>query len=346
MAEGLRVGDLAKRVGGEITGDPSVEVTAAASLESAKETDVSFLASRRYLPYLSGTRAAAVIVGRDLGDLEEVPQGVVLVRVDDAHAALAEALDLLYPLRPPAPGLAPTAVLGRGIELGEGVRIGAYAVVGARVHLGDGAVIGEHCVVGDDCRIGRQTELKPHVTLYSDTVLGDRCIVHSGARLGVDGYGYVLQDGAHRKVQQVGRCVVEDDVEIGANTTIDRGSVGETRIGAGTKIDNLVHIAHNVRIGRGCLIVAQVGIAGSTTVGDGVALAGQVGIVGHLNIGDGVRVAAQSGVSSDIPAGETYFGYPARPHTKVMRANAVFLRLPEMWRRLRRVERRLDLEER
>lgn len=345
MAEGLSVGELAKRVGGEVAGDPSVKVSAAAPLDSARETDLSFLASRRYLPYLSRTRAAAVIVGRDLGDLQEVPEGVVLVRVDDAHIALAEALDLLYPAEPRAPDVAPTAVLGRGVELGEDVRIGSYAVIGARTQVGEGATIGDHCVVGEGCRIGRETELKPHVTLYPGTVLGERCIIHSGARLGVDGYGYVLQDGTHRKVQQVGRCVVEDDVEIGANTTIDRGSLGETRIGAGTKIDNLVHLAHNVRVGRNCLVVAQVGIAGSTTLGNGVALAGQVGVIGHLQIGDGARVAAQSGVSTDIPAGETYFGHPARPHTQVMRANAVFLRLPDMWRRLRRVERHLELEE-
>jgi UDP-3-O-[3-hydroxymyristoyl] glucosamine N-acyltransferase len=161
----------------------------------------------------------------------------------------------------------------------------------------------------------------------------------------VDGFGYVFHENEHKKVPQVGRCVIEDDVELGANVCIDRGSVGETRVGAGTKIDNLVHIAHNVKIGRNCIIVAQVGIAGSTNVGHGVALAGQVGIIGHLNIGDGAKVAAQAGVSHDIPAGETWFGYPARPRTQAMRASAAFLKLPDLIRRVQRIERKLGSDD-
>ncbi len=340
----LTVGQLAQQIEAELVGNPDGLVTGAAPLETAGEGDVSFIASRKYLPYLGGTRAGAIIVGRNMGDLGESPHGALLW-VDDAHLALARTLPLLYPETPKKAGIAATASLGPGVELGKDVAIGLHAVVGAGARLGDGVCLGAHCVVGERCVVGENTELKDHVCLYPNTIVGARCIIHSGACIGVDGFGYVFHENQHQKVPQVGRCVIEDDVEIGSNTCIDRGSVGETRIGAGTKIDNLVHIAHNVRIGRNCVIVAQVGIAGSTTVGDGVMLAGQVGIIGHLNIGDGARVAAQAGVSHDIPAGETWFGYPARPRTLVMRANASLLKLPELIRRVRGIEKRLDAED-
>jgi UDP-3-O-[3-hydroxymyristoyl] glucosamine N-acyltransferase len=342
MSTKLTVGGLAEHLGAELVGDPDGQLSGAAPLETAKAGELSFLARRKYLAYLGATRATAVIVGRELGELPEVPGQTALLWVDDAHAALADALILLYPESSRPGGIAPTAVLAPGVELGQDVAIGPHTVIGAGAKLGDRVRIGANCTIGERTEVGADTEIKEQVCLYPNTTLGARCIIHSGARIGVDGFGYVLQEGRHRKISQVGRCVIEDDVEIGANTCIDRGSVGETRIGAGTKIDNLVHIAHNVRVGRGCIIVAQVGIAGSTTVGDGVALAGQVGIIGHLDIGDGAKVAAQAGVSHDIPAGETWFGYPARPLTQVMRASAAFLRLPELVRRMQRLEKRLN----
>ncbi len=344
MSTSVTVGQLAEHLGAELVGDPGGELLRAAPLEVASEGEISFLARRKYLPYLAATRATAVIVGRDLGKLEEVPQSTALLWVDDAHAALAETLTLLYPEDRRAGEIAPTAVLAPDVQLGKGVSLGHHAVVGSGAKLGDQVCVGANSVIGERCELGADTEIKDLVCLYPDTVVGARCIIHSGARIGVDGFGYVVEKDRHRKIPQVGRCVLEDEVEIGANTCIDRGSVGETRIGAGTKIDNLVHIAHNVSIGRGCIIVAQVGIAGSTTVGDGVAMAGQVGIIGHLNIGDGARVAAQSGVSHDIPAGETWFGYPARERSQVWRASAAFLKLPDLIRRVGRIEKRLNAE--
>jgi UDP-3-O-[3-hydroxymyristoyl] glucosamine N-acyltransferase len=341
MSSTLTAGELAKHLRAKLVGDPETRVSGVAPIDSAGPGDVSFLARRKYVPYLATTQAAAVIVGRGLEGLDEIAGDKTLLWVDDAHRALAVALDLFYPEPPAETRIAPTALLGPGAEVGDGVSIGPYSVVGAGAKLADGVRVGAHCVIGERCELGVDTELKDQVTLYPGTVVGARCIIHSGCRIGVDGFGYVFHEGAHRKIRQVGRCVIEDDVEIGANTCIDRGSVGETRIGAGTKIDNLVHIAHNVRIGRNCIIVAQVGVAGSTTLGDGVALAGQVGIVGHLRIGDGAQVAAQSGVSHDIPAGETWFGYPARPITQVMRANAAVLKLPDLIRRVRRLEERV-----
>ncbi|NIV23288.1 MAG: UDP-3-O-(3-hydroxymyristoyl)glucosamine N-acyltransferase [Gemmatimonadetes bacterium] len=340
MSRDLKLSELARRLDAELVGDGERTVSGAAPIETAGPEEVSFLARRKYLQYLPTTRAAAVIVGRDLGEVEP-PRGLALLWVDDAHLALADTLSWLYPEEEPEPGVAPTATLGPGVEIGEDVSIGHYVAIGGGVKLGDRVRIGPHCSVGDRSQIGAETELRSQVALYPDTIVGERCILHSGARIGVDGYGYVFTDGGHRKIPQVGRCVIEDDVEIGANSCIDRGSVGETRIGAGSKIDNLVHVAHNVRIGRNCIIVAQVGIAGSTEIGNGVALAGQVGIIGHLSIGDGARVAAQAGVTQDIPAGETWFGHPARPHTRVMRANAAFLKLPELIQRVRRIEKQL-----
>ncbi|MGH7489021.1 MAG: UDP-3-O-(3-hydroxymyristoyl)glucosamine N-acyltransferase, partial [bacterium] len=193
---------------------------------------------------------------------------------------------------------------------------------------------GSHSVVGDGAVIGDNTRLLSHVTVYPAASIGCRVIIHSGARIGSDGFGYVFQDGAHKKIPHVGRCIIGDDVEIGANTTIDRGSIDDTVIGTGSKIDNLVHIAHNVRVGERCLIMAQVGVAGSVTIGEDAILAGQAGISGHLSIGAGARLAAQAGVFGDIPAGETWSGYPARPHRDSLRASAALFKLAGMIRRL------------
>lgn len=340
MSNSLILSQLAEHLGAELVGDPGRKIEGAATLETAGAKDISFLARRKYLPYLAATDAAAVLVSRELGEVD-APPDTSLLWVDDAHLALAETLSLLYPEAEREAVIAPTALVAEGVEIGAGVSIGAYSVVEAGVRLGDGVKVGPLCFIGEKSIVGAETELKDQVSLYANTEIGARCILHSGVRVGVDGFGYVLHENRHRKVPQVGRCVLEDEVEVGANVCIDRGSVGETRIGAGTKIDNLVHIAHNVSVGRGCIIVAQVGIAGSTTLGDGVALAGQVGIVGHLHIGDGARVAAQAGVSHDIPAGETWFGYPARPRTQAMRASAAFMKLPDLIRRVQRIEREL-----
>ena len=344
MSNSLRLSQLADHLGAKLVGDPGRVIEGVATLETAGAKDVAFLARRKYLPYLGATGAAAVLISRDMGEID-APPDTSLLWVEDAYLALAETLSLLYPEAKHEAQIAPTALVAQGVELGSEVSIGAYSVVEAGAKLGDGVTVGPLCFIGENCVLGAGTELKDQVSLYANTEVGARCILHSGTRVGVDGFGYVVQENQHRKVPQIGRCVLEDDVEVGANVCIDRGSVGETRVGAGTKIDNLVHIAHNVSIGKGCIIVAQVGIAGSTTIGNGVALAGQVGIVGHLHIGDGARVAAQAGVSHDIPAGETWFGYPARPRTEAMRASAAFLKLPELIRRVRRIERQLNSDD-
>ena len=203
----------------------------------------------------------------------------------------------------------------------------------------DRTVVGAHCVIGTGVEIGADGHLYSNVTIYPGARIGQRVTIHAGARIASDGFGYVQSGGAHLKIPHVGRCLIEDDVEIGANTTIDRGSIDDTVVGAGTKIDNLVQIAHNVRIGRACLIMAQVGIAGSVRVEDGAMLLGQVGVSGHHTVGKGARLAAQAGVFGDIPAGETWSGYPARPHKEALRAQAALFKLPSL---LRRIERLLD----
>jgi UDP-3-O-[3-hydroxymyristoyl] glucosamine N-acyltransferase len=209
------------------------------------------------------------------------------------------------------------------------------------VVLEDGCSVGAHAVIGRGARVGEGSVIHAQATLYPEVVVGKRCVVHSGARIGKEGFGFVWHEGGHRRVEQVGGCVLEDDVEIGCNSTVDRGSIGNTVVGAGTKIDNLVHLGHNVRTGRHVILIAQVGVSGSTSIGDGAVLAGQVGVGGHLEIGAGARIGGQAGVTADIPAGATYSGYPARPHREAMRAQGAVFRLPELMKRVKELEKML-----
>ena len=332
----MRATEIAQHVDGRLEGGGDPEITGVAPLDRAGPADLSFLAHPRYVAYVDATKAGVLLVPPSLEARVGSRDRIV---VADVHRALAALLPRLYPPSPPDPGVHPTVVIGRGVSLGDAVTVDAYAVIGAGSRIGDRARIGAHAVVGEDCEVGEDAVLHPHVTLYPRTRLGARSILHSGVRAGVDGFGYAWADGAHRKVPQVGRCDIGEDVEIGANTTIDRGSVGPTEIGRGVKIDNLVHIAHNVRIGEHSVIVAQVGIAGSTTVGRGVTMAGQAGVPGHVRIGDGATIAARAGVFGDVPAGQTYSGYPARPHREALRSLASISRLPRVIERLRALER-------
>lgn len=338
----MKASEIAAAVGGvldrqERRADP--EITGVAPLDRAGPTDLTFLAHPRYASYVAETRAGAVLVTEVLA--ERASGRIPRIRVQDVHGALTLLLPLLHPEQRPEPGVHPTAVLGRGVELGEHVVIDPYAVIGAGSRIGARAHVGAHCVIGDGCVLGSDVVLHSHVTLYKGTRIGSRSILHSGVRVGVDGFGYAFMDGAHSKIPQVGACVIGEDVEIGANSTIDRGSIGPTEIGNGVKIDNLVHIGHNVRVGEHSLLVAQVGIAGSVQVGRGVVLAGQVGVSGHLHIGDGARVGAQAGVIGDIPAGAEYSDYPARPHREALRAQASVRRLPKLVERIRALEKAL-----
>jgi UDP-3-O-[3-hydroxymyristoyl] glucosamine N-acyltransferase len=259
--------------------------------------------------------------------------------VDDPYAALAAALEIFHPAQRPEPGVSPAADIDHSARIGEAVTAAPGARVGPECEVGDGSVLHPGVVLQERCRVGRDCVLHPNVVLYADTVLGDRVVIHGGSVLGSDGFGYALTPEGHRKVPQVGRVVVEDDVEIGANVTVDRATLGETLIGRGTKVDNLVQIAHNVRVGPGSILVGQVGISGSTRLGSGVVFAGQSGAAGHLEVGDGARVGAKSAVFSDVPPGETVTGIPAVGHSLWRRIATALPRLPEILRRLRRLEK-------
>ena len=340
-ARTIAAGELARLVGGELRGDASVSVSAVAPLDRAGAGELSFLASARYASAFADSDAAVVLVAPDLADAPGRTR--VRIVVERPHDAVLTVLPRLYAVPARVPGIHETARLGRGVTLGADVTIGAYAVIGDGATLGDRAWVGEHCVVGAGVELGADARLFPQVTCYPGTRVGSRTLVHAGARLGSDGFGYVYRDGAHAKIPHIGRCLIDDDVEIGANTTIDRGSIDDTRIGAGTKIDNLVHLGHNVHVGRLCLIMAQVGLAGSVHLEDGVIVAGQAGAGGHATIGRGARLAARAGAFGDVPAGETWSGYPARPHRESLRASAALLKLPSL---LRRIERLLEERDR
>jgi UDP-3-O-[3-hydroxymyristoyl] glucosamine N-acyltransferase len=326
---------IAALVSGELIGDGKAVVSGIAPLDRADASQLSILSSGRYAPMMATSKAGVVLVDPEFRDAAGAARARIIVK--QPLEKLLSLLPRFYPVEAHVPGVASTARIGKGATIGKRASIGEYAIVGANAKLADAVVIGSHCVVGDGVSIGEGARLWPGVTVYRGATLGARTMVHSGARIGCDGFGYVFRDGAHEKIQHVGRCIIGDDVEIGANTTIDRGSIDDTMIGNGTKIDNLVHVAHNVRIGEKCLIMAQVGVAGSVIVGDGAILAGQAGISGHLSIGAGARVAAQAGVFGDIPAGESWSGYPARPHREALRASAATFKLAGMMRRLEKL---------
>ncbi len=335
----LSLSEAAEATGGRVLGNGRTTFGRAAPVHDAGPGDLALLADRRYAAELAECGASALLVSEALADEPRGPADRLVVR--DPHEALVTLLPLLHPAPADNWGVHPSAVVHSEAVVHAEAAVGPHAVIGAGSSVRRGVRIGGNCVVGERVEIGEDTILFPNVTVYADAVLGRRVIVHAGSRIGVDGFGYVLVDGTHTKVPQVGSCVIEDDVEIGANCTIDRGSIGSTRIGAGSKLDNLVHIGHNVVVGRGSLVVAQVGVAGSTRMGDGVAIGGQAGIVGHLQIGAGARIGAQAGVISDVAPGQTVSGYPARDHKTYLRAMARLMRLPEVVRRVERIERSL-----
>lgn len=310
-------------------------------MERAGPEDLTFVVDESYAQILGESTPGAALVPEDL-DVPEVE--AALIRVSRPQAAFGRLVRLFHPEPERRTGIAPTAVVEPGARLGEDVALGPYAVVEAGAEVGEGTRVGSHTVVGRGARVGQACVIESSCSILGPVRMGDRVRVLSGARLGTEGFGYAEETGGAVHIPQVGGVRIGDDVEIGANVTVDRGALGDTVIGARTKIDNLVHIGHNVRIGEDCMIVAQVGIAGSSEIGHRVQLGGQAGIAGHLTIGDGARVAAQAGVIGDVPSGATYSGYPARPHSDAMRASAALFRLPDVLRRLRELEARTMAE--
>ena len=336
----MTAAEIAALVGARIQGDPAVDLTGVAPLERATGSDLSFLSNPKYRDAALASGAGAVLAS----SADDLPGRTVLVCADP-YAAFAKVLRHWYPPREHPPGVHPSAVVEPGASVHPSAFVGPCAVVGRATQVGEGSQVDAGCVVGRNCTIGRGCHLYPHVVLYDDTELGDRVILHSGVVLGSDGFGYAQEGGRHLKIPQVGRVVVEDDVEIGANSTVDRGALEATRIGTGTKIDNLVMVAHNVQVGPHCILVAQSGISGSTRLGHHVIIAGQSGAVGHIRIGDGVRVGAKSAVTHDLPDGAFVTGHPAQDHRHWLKERALSGRLEELFRRLKQVEARLKPEE-
>jgi len=341
----LRLADLAERIGARLVGPPDGVVRGVANLREAGPDELSFLISPRYRREAEASRAGALIAGAWAEELAASRGGAVsaaLLLVDDPELVLNRALELLYPTPGPEPGTHPTAVVDSTAELADDVYVGPYAVVGAGSTLGPGVVVDAHVVVGRDCAIGAGSVLHAHVVVYDGTVLGERVVVHAGTVLGADGFGYVSRPDGHHKVPQVGRVVIEDDVEIGALSAVDRAKVGATRIGAGSKIDNLVQVGHNVEIGRCSILCGQAGIAGSSRLGDWVVLAGQAGVGGHIELGDRVQVGAASAAVRPVPEGTVVSAtIPAMEIGRWRRQAALLGRLDEIYRRLRRLEERL-----
>jgi UDP-3-O-[3-hydroxymyristoyl] glucosamine N-acyltransferase len=333
----FRLGELAELVGGTVVGDPDRVVSGVATLEDAGPGDLAFWTHPRYRDAVRTTRAGAILVRCGSG-----VHGRFLLEVGEPYLALARILELFHPPAPAQPGISPVASVAPGAVLGSDVAIGAFAVIEPGARLGDRVSIGPGSVVGQGAEVGDESVLMARVVLYPGTSVGRRCRIHAGAVLGADGFGFATSAGVHHKVPQLGRVVIEDDVEIGANTAIDRGTLGETRIGRGTKIDDLVMVAHGVRIGAACLLAAQAGIAGSTRVGAGVTFAGQAGAAGHLHIGDGAIVAAKSAVFDDVAPRAFVAGIPAIDHVRWKRTQALVRRLDELRRELRELGRRLD----
>lgn len=340
-----RLGVLAELVGGVLRGDPERCIEGVRTLEEAGPGDLAFLTHARYRSAAVASRAGALLLSPEAAE-DASFAGRDLVIAPRPDLALARLLAALYPSPPAAPGVHPTAVVGEGCKLAPDAAVGAYAVIGEGSRLGPGVAVGPLAVVGRGCTLGAGSVLHPHAVLYDGTELGAGVVVHAGVVLGCDGFGYVTTAEGHVKVPQVGKVVVEDGVEIGANSAVDRATLGETRIGAGSKLDNLVQVGHNVRVGRKSILCGQAGVAGSTRLGEGVVLAGQAGVAGHLEVGDGVQVAAKSALLQAAEAGQMA-GIPAVPIARWRRQTAAGARLGEALRRLRALEARLAaLEER
>jgi UDP-3-O-[3-hydroxymyristoyl] glucosamine N-acyltransferase len=319
---------VADLVGGRLLGNGAVPLTAVGPLDRADAATLSLLSGPRYLEMFRRSAAGAVLLRSE--HASEAAGPATRIVVDDPAQALLQVVPVLLPEHPVGWGVAPTAIIGPGATWRGDVLIGAHAVLGRDVRLGSGCRVGagvvleDGVVVGDDCDIG------PNVVCHRGTRLGNRVRLKASAVIGGDGFGFASGPEGHRPIRHVGGCVLEDDVQVGANSCIDRGSLDDTVIGAGTKIDNLVHLAHNVRTGRGCLIMAGVGVAGSTRMGDGVILAGQVGVTGHITLGDGVRVSAQSGVGQDVPDRTDMGGSPARRQRDYLRAQSALYRVAKI----------------
>ncbi len=330
--------EIARQIEGTVSGDGSAVINGVCGIEEAGPGDLTFLSNPRYAPYLARTKASAVIAGKDV----TAPAGITLINVDNPSLGFTRAMEFLFPQQESHPrGMSDKAVVSRSARLGKGVAVGACAVIEDEVTVGDNTVIYPGCFLGRGSSVGSNTVIHANVSVREQCSIGSNCIIHSGTVVGSDGFGFVTINGKHRKIPQVGIVVVEDDVEIGANVTIDRARFDKTLIGQGTKIDNLVQIAHNVVIGKNCLIVALTGIAGSSKIGDNCILAGQCALVGHITLGNNCLVLARSGVTKSWPDNSILWGSPAKLVEEAKRINACVQSLPKLNETVSALKKRL-----
>jgi UDP-3-O-[3-hydroxymyristoyl] glucosamine N-acyltransferase len=330
--------DIAEIIGGEIIGDAGVQITGVAGIKEAEDGDITFLANPKYAPLINTTRASAIIADYDCKAALKP-----IIRTQNPSLAFAKIISFFTPEEQIKPvSVHKSAVIGKGVSLGKNVGIGPYAVIEDEVSLGDNSTIYSGVFIGHHTKIGSCALIYPNVSIRERVSIGNNVIIHSGTVIGSDGFGYVAVEGKHRKIPQRGIVEIADDVEIGANVTIDRARFAKTIIGRGTKIDNLVHIAHNVTVGEDSLIIAQAGISGSTIIGNNVIIAGQAGLVGHIKIGDGAVLAAQAGVTKSVPENTMVSGYPARKHENALRVDACVQNLPKLYEEIKELKNKIE----
>lgn len=331
----MKLKEIAALLNGEIIGNPDIEITGVSGIKEANEGDITFVSSAKYIKDLSGTRASCVIVKEPIADIE-----IAQLRVSNPYLVFAKLLKHFYVKQKAPIGISKDAIVSDKTEIGTDVSIFPFAFLSDGVSIGDRTVIYPYVFIGENTTIGEQCIIYPNVTLRENVKIGNRVIIHSGSVIGSDGFGYVFGEGRHYKIPQVGGVIIEDDVEIGSNVSVDRATLGNTVIGKGTKIDNLVQIAHNVKIGENSIIVAQVGIGGSSEIGNFVYLAGQVGVADHVKIDSETMIGAQSGIMGHVTKG-VYSGTPAIPHRDWLKAQALFAKLPELYKRIKELEEKI-----
>ena len=330
------IAEIARRLDGEVIGDETALLTGFATVDAAKTGDLTFAEKADYFAAAEQSAATAILAGKESSSARKT-----VIRVANPRVAFARAMAVFFPEPAFAPGIHPSAVIAASARIDSTAHIGPGCTVGERVQLGAHCVLQAGDFVGDDSALGESTNLFPNVTVYARSQIGRRVRIHASTVIGADGFGYVLDSGFQRKVQQIGNVIIGDDVEIGANSCVDRGALGSTIIGQGTKIDNLVQVGHNVRIGEHCILCSQVGVSGSVKLGNYCVLAGQAGIAGHLIIGNHVTIASKSGVMHNIPDGETWLGIPAQPDRQAKRVLIALQRLPDLLKKVAAWEKKL-----
>jgi UDP-3-O-[3-hydroxymyristoyl] glucosamine N-acyltransferase len=325
---------------GDVVGDPTTKVNNFSRIEEGLPGTITFLANPKYEHFIYQTKASIVLVNRDFSPVSTIEP--TLIKVENAYASLAMLLNLAEQAKNRKYGVDPSAFMAETTSVGENCYIGTFAYIGEKTVIGNGCSIYPHTYIGDNVKIGDNTIVYPHVTVYEGCIVGNNCIIHAGAVIGADGFGFAPENGEFKKIAQLGNVILEDNVEVGANTTIDRAVMGSTVIRQGVKLDNLIQIAHNVEIGKNTVMASQVGIAGSTKVGSNCMLGGQVGLGGHINIGDNAQIGAQSGIISNVKADARIMGTPAIPLKNYLRSSIIFEKLPEIYQTLNLLQKELE----